>query len=191
MRTSSEPFGARLGRAWQVLRGATSPPSPAVQHDTAADLRGQVATLKADLAERDERIARLKREVEIVRQQGSAEQQAAADVALEGLARQLAPLLSQLDTMREMQAQGRELHAQDLLTLLDKLGKPWLEIGLLPIGTAGQTAAFDSTLHQRMSGGEVRPGTPVKVRFVGYRFRDKIVTKAMVSAEETNDGDRP
>jgi hypothetical protein len=26
---------------------------------------------------------------------------------------------------------------------------------------------------------------------VGYRFRDKIVTKAMVSAEDTDDGKRP
>lgn len=189
MRTFSAPFGARLGRAWQALRGATSPPSPTAHHDHAADLRGQVATLKADLAERDERIARLKREVEIVRQQGSAAQQAAADLALEGLARKLAPLLSQLDTMREMQAQGRELRAHDLLTLLGKLGKPLLEIGLQPIGTAGDTAAFDSSLHQRMSGGEVRPGTPVRVRFVGYRFRDKILTRAMVSAEDTDNGD--
>ena len=158
MRTSSEPFGARLTRAWQVLRGATSPPSPAAHHDNAADLRGQVATLKADLADRDERIARLKREVEIVRQQGSEEQQVAADEAMEGLARRLAPLLSQLDTMRELEAQGRELRAHDLLTLLGKLDKPLREIGLHPIGAAGATAAFDSNLHQRMSGGRCARG---------------------------------
>jgi molecular chaperone GrpE (heat shock protein) len=92
--------------------------------------------------------------------------------------------------MRELEVQGRELRAHDLLTLLGKLDKPLREIGLQPIDAAGATVAFDSSLHQRMSGADVRPGTPVKVRFVGYRFRDKILTKAMVSAEGTNDGNR-
>jgi len=42
---------------------------------------------------------------------------------------------------------------------------------------------FDSQIHQRMSGGDVREGVPVKVRFEGYRFRDAVIVKAMVSRE--------
>jgi hypothetical protein len=36
-------------------------------------------------------------------------------------------------------------------------------------------------MHQRMSGGDVRDGDRVRVRFVGYRFRGEPAVKALVS----------
>ena len=43
---------------------------------------------------------------------------------------------------------------------------------------------FDTSLHQLMAGGDVNDGTPVRIRFIGYRFVGKVVTKAMVTPIE-------
>ena len=50
----------------------------------------------------------------------------------------------------------------------------------------GGQVQFAVAGHQRMGGGGVKPGTPVNVRLPGYRFGEKVLIKAMVSAEEQN-----
>ena len=68
--------------------------------------------------------------------------------------------------------------------LFGKIEKIFQEAGLEPMGKVDESLPFDPRLHQRMSGGELREGDQVRVRFVGYRFGENIVTKAMVSRRE-------
>jgi len=103
---------------------------------------------------------------------------------LEALAKRVAPLLAQLATLQAMSDGGRDVRPADVLKLAGKIKQVFLEAGLIPLGQPGEVCPFDSQIHQRMSGGDVREGVPVKVRFEGYRFRDAVVVKAMVSREE-------
>ena len=89
--------------------------------------------------------------------------------------------LSQLATMQALTANGRPVRADDVLKLFGKLEALLAEAGLVRIGTVGEEVPFDTRVHQRMSGADVREGQPVAVRFVGYRLRDSILCKAMVS----------
>jgi molecular chaperone GrpE len=162
----------RFRSAWRALCAAEGSPE------------SRIASLEMDLQERDQKIARLRREFDLQSRQSG---QAVADAAageLERLARRAAPLLSQLSTLQAMADAGREVRPHDLLKLAGKIRQLFVDAGLEPLGRCGEVSPFDTRIHQRLSGGDVREGDPVKVRFEGYRFHDTVVTKAMVSRQE-------
>jgi len=97
------------------------------------------------------------------------------------LVRKIVPPLSQLVTLRHMGEMGREVRVADVLKLMGKIEDVLRDQGLDMIGTPGQEAQFDHALHQRMSGGDVRDGDCIRVRFPGFRFGDEIPLKALVS----------
>jgi molecular chaperone GrpE len=167
-------FFQRLKTAWQLAQTAPNE----------SDLHSQLASLKMDLADRDDQMQRLRDEFGRERQQKETAISSSVSSEIEQFSKKLAPLLSQLETMRSLHEQGRDIKIEDLLKLLGKMEKVVLSSGLEPIGTVGERSRFDSHLHQRMSGGDVSDGDPVRVRFVGYRFKDNILTKAMVSREQ-------
>ena len=161
----------RLWAAWRVL---CSPPG---------SLESRLAGLELDVRERDVQIARLRREFALESQQS---EQAVADASvggLEALAKRAAPLLAQLSTLQAMADAGREVRSGDVLKLAGKITALFVDCGLEPLGQPGEVCPFDPQNHQRLSGGDVREGDPVKVRFQGYRFREAVISKAMVSRE--------
>ncbi|MCO6456399.1 MAG: hypothetical protein J5I93_13955 [Pirellulaceae bacterium] len=175
-------FPGRLRAACRILAGGAQPATtPAADP---ASLASQVASLELDLRDRDAQIARLRQEYAHQAQQAQQAVAEAGDGELAALAKRVAPLLSQLGTMQAMLDGGRELRAADVLKLAGKLKQVFIDCGLEPIGRVGELCGFDTRLHQRMSGGDVDEGQQVKVRFEGYRLREAIVTKAMVSREE-------
>ena len=178
-------MGNRLKRAWMALMGpdesrrgedASSP------DETAAEL----ARRRLDVKAKEEEIRGLRDEYARREQSARAETEAARKEVLDAFIKKLAPTLSQLATLRHMAAGGREVRPQDVLKLTAKLEDALRAQGLEPVGEVGAEAAFDPALHQRMSGGDVRDGTRVRVRFPGYRFRGKTPLKAMVSRVDAN-----
>jgi molecular chaperone GrpE len=147
-------------------------------------LASRLAGLQLDLHERDEQIARLRQEFALQERQAEQEAGRAAEGGLHALARAAAPLLSQLSTLRAMAEAGREVRAADVLKLAEKIKAVFVEAGLEPLGRNGEVCPFDSRFHQRLSGGDVQEGDPVRIRFEGYRLGDMVLTKAMVSREE-------
>jgi molecular chaperone GrpE (heat shock protein) len=137
-----------------------------------------------DLQAREAEIAKLREEYVLLEKRHTGAAEAAARDAVAGVLRALAPTLSQLATLRQMAESGREIRAADALKLGGKLEQALLERGLERIGEVGAEALFDPALHQRMSGGDVRDGDPVRVRFVGYRFAGQPPVKALVSRVE-------
>ena len=157
----------------------------------ARDPAARAAALELDLRERDSDIRRLRREYERSAQQAQRGQAGAVAAGVDGLARGLAPLFSQLATMQALADSGRAVRAEDVLKLLDKVEAGLRESGLERIGTVGDACGFDTRLHQRMSGADVADGDAVVVRFVGYRLRGDILLKAMVSRKVTAAGEGP
>ena len=183
----------RLQAAWSVLTGRIEPsldlrpPSaaPPIAAPAAGDSVRELARLLLDLQAREGEIAKLREEYVLLEERHSGAVEAAGRDAVAALMRALAPTLSQLATLRQMAESGREVRAADALKLGGKLEQALLERGLERIGEVGAETVFDPALHQRMSGGDVRDGDPVRVRFVGYCFSGQTPVKALVSRIET------
>jgi molecular chaperone GrpE len=176
MTNGSKGWASRMAAAWQVVTG-----SPGGGQGTAVDPRNRLATLELDLRERDAELARVREEYEQLRVHAERERAGAAGAGFDALARRLAPLLSQLATMQALAEGERPLRAEDVLRLFAKIERVLGEEGLIRVGAVGEQTGFDTRLHQRMSGADVRDGDPVTVRFVGYRLGETILLKAMVS----------
>ena len=156
--------------------------STAAPSDTVSGSR--LATLEMDLRDRDEQIARMKREYAAL----EADRQRAASTAgqeqMEKLLRKVCGPLSNLSTLAAAARAGKEVSAADMAGLVTNLEKQLAAAGLQCIGEPGAPADFDVALHQRMSGGAVHPGTSVTVQIPGYKLGEKVLQKAMVSAKE-------
>ncbi len=177
----------RFAKAWAIFRGPDAPPTTptiAVPPEKSAELEAVLARLRIDLEQARSEIERLRAEYIRREQKAAGEAEAAAREALLRLARRVGPLLSQFATMRALAAEGREVRREDLLVMADKLERAFADAGVAAVGAVGEETAFNPKLHQRMSGGDVTDGDPVRVRFVGYACGDTIVTKAMVSRKE-------
>ena len=170
--TAEFGFGKRIAVALRVLRGG------------GAGDYARVATLEMDVKERDERIERLQREFALERRRAETASSGAVDAGIEELARKAAGLFANLRAMCARHERGDEVRAGDVLKVAARIETLFAERGLEPLGEVDAEVPFDSRLHQRMSGGDVSDGDPVRVRFVGYRFSGKIVAKAMVSRTE-------
>jgi molecular chaperone GrpE (heat shock protein) len=166
-----------------ALLGRT-PPAP-VSDD--AEAKARLAVLEMDLRERDARIAAMQKEYANL--EAAAKQAAAGAGAdqLEQMFKKLAAPLSNLATLAAIAAEGREVAVADLISLLRTVEKHLKAAGLEAVGEVGAAVPFDVALHQRLSGGTVRAGVPVVVRTPGYRFGERVLLKAMVSAKEPAD----
>lgn len=172
----------RIRAAWAALRGCEEPTA----------LPAEPGGPEAALGRARLKLEEARRELEQLRQEyARRERRAVEEVAAAGresllrVGRRIGPLLSQLATMRALAAQGKEVRHEDLLTMAGKLEKAFAESGLSVIGEVGGEAAFDPKLHQRLSGGDVKDGDSIRVRFIGYAFGDTVVTKALVSRRES------
>ena len=162
-------------------------PVPPAEPDPAET---RIAALRLDLDERDRRIEALLKEADEQRGAALGEAESVAAERMNKLVRRLAPLLAQADAMRHFETEGKPLRAEDAFMLMAKIEKALAEEGVERIGEAGADAPFDQSLHQRLSGGDVRQGDPVRVRFVGFRQAGKILSKALVSRKEDGDATR-
>lgn len=172
----------RLRQALTVLTTRAAEPEP--EDQDILSLRSRLQSLKMDLEERDQKMARMRQEFEQLQSRAASDRAGAGSAELAGLAKRLAPILSQLPTLRALHESGKEVRTADLFTLFAKLEKLLADTGLTPLGTVGETCPFDSRFHQRMSGSDVGDGSPVRIRFVGYRFQEAVLLKAMVSKED-------
>ncbi len=182
------------GRLWAALLGrevveaaavaAPAPPVALPPDEQVAEVRARAATLEMDLRERDERIEKLRVEYETLRAERDRAVGRAAQDEVEKLLKKLAGPLSNLVALATLAEAGKDVQAKDLASLVRGVEKELLRAGLEPVGKVGEETRFDVAVHQRMSGGAVREGTPVTIQLPGYRLGDKVLLKAMVSARE-------
>jgi len=165
---------------WDALTGHTPAAAPPANATPA-----RIAVLEMDLRERDERIAAMRKEYATLETAGQRTAAGAGADQLEQLFKKLAAPLSNLTALAAMSDAGREVTVADLLRLVRSVEKQLANAGLETIGEVGASVPFDLALHQRMSGGSVGPGATVVIETPAYRFRDKVLLKAMVTAKET------
>lgn len=154
------------------------------------ELRRDAQALRVDLAERDEQVRRLRAEVEYLRAGEEARTQAALDSLLESLFTGLASPASQLLAQAHILAQGGELRARDVVLVGQQLVDTLEDHGMTALGRAGEETLYDEALHQPLDDTRLAPGARVTVRFPGFRFRGRVVRKAMVQSSGAPSGPR-
>lgn len=173
---------------------ASVEPAPAEPPPVAA-LEAEAAQLRLDVEDRDRRIAAMQKEYALME---GAQSQIAAEAGarhLEKIMNALARPLSNLALLMDLADAGSEVALVDLISLARSMERELARLGLERIGRAGEHAAFDIALHQRMSGGAVHPGADVRVSVPGFRLGTKVLLRAMVTskaahAEEEEDSRR-
>lgn len=173
-------FAALLG---QHGRAGTDLP------DDPAQLKAMVASLRLDLDEQDKRIGAMRKEygqLEASKEQSTA---SAGEEQLTSVLKKLSGPLSNIAVLRDAAAAGEDVQVDDLMRLIASLETVLTRVGLEVIGHSGEASHFDSAIHQRMSGGSVHDGVPVKIEVPGYRLGERILQKALVSIEGNGDGE--
>lgn len=176
-----------FSRLFAALAGSAAGPGAAsaaagVMDSAEAEVQARLASLELDLRERDQRIAAMQKEYGT---QEAAGRRAALGAGREQLAQLFAKLaspLANLATLAALAEQGREVGVADIVSLYRSVEKQLAAAGLAQLGGVGEQTTFDVSVHQRMSGGAVSAGTEVTVQMPGYRFGDKVLLKAMVTA---------
>jgi molecular chaperone GrpE (heat shock protein) len=149
-----------------------------------AELRARAASLELDLRQRDEQIAQMKREYGALEAARARAEAAGGQEQVEKVLRKLCGPLASLSTLAVAAKGGKDVSAADMAGLVADLERQLASLGLKAIGVAGEQTAFEVAAHQRMSGGAVHAGAPVVVRLPGYRFGERVLQKAMVTAKE-------
>jgi len=176
------------GRLWAALWGrdvttATGALCPPADEQT-AECQARVASLEMDLAERDQQIEQMRSEYAALELAKARALAGAGQEQLEKLFKKLAGVLANLMALTAMAEAGREVEVTDLTQLIRGLEKELARAGLEAIGRPGEKTMFETSCHQRMSGGAVQSGIPVTVHLPGYRLGDKVLLKAMVSTRD-------
>ncbi len=185
-------FAARMSAAWRMAAGSGTFPEredvPQAEVVEETDINAKISGMRLDLEARDQEIATLRKEYDMLQSQMEADDSQAGRKTLEELLKGLTPLLSQLATLRTMfENSDGGITVSDFLKLLDKITKVLQAAGLEPIGRVGEEPTFDSRIHQRMSGGWLQEDDVVRVRFVGYGFKGTVLKKAMVSKRDNHE----
>jgi molecular chaperone GrpE (heat shock protein) len=142
----------------------------------------QVQSLRLDLAEQEQLIARLRRDLERQRSGASTHVAEAVHAQVEQLLADAATPVAQLLTQAHlMEAEGRPIQAKDTLAIAKRLVRTLEDHGLAYEGSVGGTVPFDPDRHEPLStDASPRPGQMVVVRFVGVGYRGKLLRKAGV-----------
>jgi len=146
-----------------------------------SDCEKTLAQARLELEAKEKELQRLRQECKHQQRQAGEEANRSIEAAVSKLIQQLANPLSQLAALRHRVDQGGEVRVEDVIKLAGGIERALKQHGLEIIGEVGQQTNFDPSLHQRMSGGDVSNGVPIRVRFPGYQYQGKIALKAMVT----------
>ncbi|MBN1610353.1 MAG: nucleotide exchange factor GrpE [Polyangiaceae bacterium] len=156
----------------------------AAESDDTLRLGTRVAELKLEISERDQRIETMRAEYATLLADKQRIEAGAGEQRLVELLTKLAPTLSSLCATAAWFDQGKPVEPGDLVSLGRELEKRLARFGLERVGEVGQEVPFDVAVHQRMSGGSVAEGVEVLIEMPGYRLKDRVLLKAMVSRKE-------
>ncbi len=175
-------LGQRLSAAWQALCGQAPQQEQGPPPDEAVlSLQSQVGGLNLDLQKAQDELARQRQRLAAQEEQQAALVTDTVAGRLEDIFTSLAGPLSQLRTQQALLEGGKEIAGRDVMALAKNFAQTLESAGLQAIGQTGGQMAFDSETAKPLSAkSQIEPGEMVTVKFIGYRFNNKVVRKAMV-----------
>ena len=122
----------------------------------------------------------LRREYQRLQQQMHEQREALIQEFQQSSLQVLESWLVQWPTAAYAAQQNQQLPAVRLLPLVRPVEQLLQEWGVEAIASVGAEIPYDPHLHQLMEG-NAQPGTTVRVRYIGYRQREKLLYRAKVS----------
>jgi molecular chaperone GrpE (heat shock protein) len=167
---------SRLADAWAALLGRPSVETQAVR-DELVSVKRELAAIKLDLHEAREALALFRSRIS----ERDDEDAHSLNDALEDLFTGIAPALSQLRMQAALMASGRDITASSVMALARQLMEAVQTAGLEPIAEFGKEVSFDPHMYEPLAADlSFSNGERVVVRFVGFRYKGRILRKALV-----------
>ncbi|MFV0276726.1 MAG: nucleotide exchange factor GrpE [Parahaliea sp.] len=170
----------------EIPVGGPEPVGPAAEAGAGADVTEEAepfAQLQEEVAQLKDMVLRAQADAQNAKRRAEMDVEKARKFALEGFARDLLPVVDNLERALEAAsgeqgggplAEGVELTLKSLLDVLRRFN-------IVPVDPQGEP--FDPQLHQAMSmieNPEVEPNTVIAVMQKGYTLNDRLVRPAMV-----------
>ncbi len=124
----------------------------------------------------------LQSEYERLRQQLAQQREVLQQEFIQTSLQTIEPWLLQWATAAYAVQQNPEVPATKLVPLMRPVEKLLQDWGIESIGTVGETIVYDPQQHQLMDG-TANPGDRVRVRYVGYRQGNRLIDRAKVSVD--------
>jgi molecular chaperone GrpE (heat shock protein) len=165
----------------KTLFQSPNPPDNLAPPD-ALNYSASLQSLRLELAERDKTITVLKQDLEQQKQKEDSRLETVRQGEIENMLSQLASPISQLLTQTYLvEQEGKEVEAQDILTVTKRLIRTLETQGLTITSSVGEQVSFDPNYHQPLSSTiEISPGTPVTVKMPALAHQQKLLKKALV-----------
>ncbi len=145
------------------------------------DDANEAQRLRLELAERDETITLLRRELERHRRMTGASVAGRTQAQVEQLVSGIAAPLSQLSTQIHLLAKGQAVQSRDMSAVAQRLVAALVDNGLVLEGQIGEVVPFDPDRHEPLNADQMlQPGQSVVVRFCGVSYRGRLLHKASV-----------
>ena len=166
----------RLADAWAALLGKPSTEAQAVRNEMVS-MKRELAGIKLDLHDAREALALYRSRIA----GRDSEDTHLLNDALEDLFAGIAPALSQLRMQAALMESGRDISATSVMALARQLAEAVELAGLEPIAEFGREVSFDPQICEPLAADlSFSPGEAVVVRFIGYRYKGRILRKALV-----------
>jgi len=156
----------------------------------ALDTKGlEIRDMRSQLVHRDMRIEQLKTEYATLREQQSKAENRGVETERLTWFKKLQAVATQLPTVKAALEAGAPLSAHDMLGLISPMEEALHDQGFEPIGQAGGFTIFDPTRHHAVGRGarNLSASDVVRIRYVGYLFQGKVMSKAEVTRAESED----
>ena len=137
-------------------------------------------TQTSDSSRESDALAACRSEYRNLQQQMSRQQETLLAEFQEASLETIESWLLQWPTAAAAVRQNPQLPAPRLLSLVEPVEELVKQWQIETIAAVGEQLPYDPQYHQLMKG-IAEPGTPVKVRYVGYKQKDKLLYKAKVS----------
>lgn len=170
----------RIGQAWRVLLGKPTISEMDAQQEIVS-LRRQLGEAALELHESAQMLTFQKSRLDDLQ---SATHCCETD-PLEKRVEDLAAPLSQLRMQGSLLQSGKDISGRSVMALASKLADLLEEAVLEPIGTTGQEVDYDPQFCEQLSAAAgLADGETVTVKFVGYRYKGRLIRKALVDRKE-------
>ena len=168
----------RFDAAWSALLGKPTKETLKARQELVS-MRRELAGVRLDLRGARETLADLRSRLEELE---SDHDEYAPDDRFQDLLEELAAPLSQLGMQYSLMEAGKDIAAKNIMVLVKQLSEITEKAGLEPISRAGEEIVFDTRIAEPLAADTAfAEGEVVVTKFNGYRYRGRIVRKALVA----------
>ncbi len=168
----------RFSAAWRAFLGNPSREIMEAQQQLVS-MKRELANVRMDLRGARETLSDLRARLEELE---SGQDDYAPDDRFQDLLEDLAAPLSQLRMQHSLIEAGKDISSRNIMVLVKQLAEVVEKAGLEPISRSGEEILFDTRIAEPLAADTAfAEGEVVVTKFNGYRYRGRIIRKALVA----------